>query len=439
MTVSSVVHGSGSIAAEAAALPGLETGHHEGQPALAAAQREPRVDARRVAFQGPDRRRVQGRQVALRRLPPAERPDEAVRVELGLPEELADAAGPDVAEDLHLPHPLGGMHESLGEEEVVGRVGVDVRDPRLVADHLGRGREPGDLERPAHLGLGPPAHPCQEAADGHRADQGDGDDDDEQARQQAADDSHGVPLLLAAASAPVPRIVPEPGLGRVSPAPPARPVQRGSSIPTSRVVAVARIASAKTRSARPTPRWVTSTRPRAGRGVASRMAVAEHRDRVGVVVELARGAVRTELAVLVDEEEARLVGDAGGDRHGVVDGDDERARREPVARHHLADRPERDAGHHDVGVADRRSGVVDGPRGADPGHGRRHAGEGGRPGRVAVVDRELDAGQEVAEDRQVGAALDAGPHDRGPRGPTARSVAPSGRSRSRRPRPSARR
>ncbi len=143
----------GVVAAEAVALSRLEAGHHEGEPALAPALLEPGVDAGGVALQGADGRRVEGGQVALGGLPPAERPDEPVRVDLGLPEELADAAGADVAEDLHLPHPLGRVDEPLGEEEVVGGVGVEVGDPRLVADHLDGRREPGGPERPAHLRL----------------------------------------------------------------------------------------------------------------------------------------------------------------------------------------------------------------------------------------------------------------------------------------------
>ncbi len=103
------------------------------------------------------------------------------------------------------------------------------------------------------------------------------------------------------------------------------------------------------------------------------------------------------------------------------------------------DRPERDAGHDDVRVADRLARVRDGPRGADPRDAGRVTGEGPGPGAVAIVDRDGDAGEEVAEHRQVGATLDAGPDDRGPRGSARASAEPSGRSPSRRPRPSARR
>ena len=256
----------GVVAAEAAALPGLEARHHEGQPALAPALLEPGVDARRVALQGADRRRVEGGQVALRRPPPAERPDEAVGVELGLPEELADAAGADVAEDLHLPHPLGGVHEPLGEEEVVGRVGVDVGDPRLVADHLDGRREP----RGPGASRSPAAAPSRSPRRGGRR---------RRPRPTTATTSTRTSRTASrrrtmrtgslssspAGDGPVPRSVPEPRARRAGSA--------GEDEPRARAPP-RRPGSPRRRRDRPGPRRGGSrrTRPAGGRGVASRIA-----------------------------------------------------------------------------------------------------------------------------------------------------------------------
>ena len=76
---------------------------------------------------------------------------------------------------------------------------------------------------------------------------------------------------------------------------------------------------------------------------------------------------------------------------------------------HLADRSERDRGDHDVGALDRLAG-------ARRGHGVGNA--RGRPGRVGqflgsfrvtVEEGQRGARQEVTDDREVAAPLDAGP------------------------------
>jgi len=82
-----------------------------------------------------------------------------------------------------------------------------------------------------------------------------------------------------------------------------RPGQAGRIVPTPRARASARIASAKTRSARPTPRWVTSTRPLAGRGVRRGSRRPAARDRVSQ--RTARHPDGPGTGSLVDQEEPR--------------------------------------------------------------------------------------------------------------------------------------
>ena len=64
-------------------------------------------------------------------------------VDLGLAEQLGQAPGADAAPDLHLPHALGGMDPALGEEQVVGGRGVDLRDAVDVADDVTSAPRPG--------------------------------------------------------------------------------------------------------------------------------------------------------------------------------------------------------------------------------------------------------------------------------------------------------
>ena len=65
----------------------------------------------------------------------------------------------------------------------------------------------------------------------------------------------------------------------------------------------------------------------------------------------------------------------------------------------------------------RRPRVRDGGGGPDPANRGGVAGERRGAFRVAIVDGDVDAGQEVAEHRQVRAPLDAGAHERRARPP----------------------
>ena len=362
----------------------------------------------------------------------------------GRPEQLAEAPGADVAEDLHLPHPLRRVDEALGEEEVVGGVGVDVGDPGVVADHLDRRGEPGDVERPGRLRLRAGAHPGEQAADRHRPDDGDHEHDDEQDRQQAADDAHGVPLLLWGGPRPSaqcdhPAASLQRGPGRPARrrrrrrlAPRRRRGQRGRRVPIAPASARARIASAKTRSARPTPRWVTRPGRRAvaatRRGSPSRGSPpgpgsrrrARRRGWPGTGPPRRRRSRPAPRAT------------SAATRRRVVDGDHERAGREPGVGHHLADGPERDAGDHDVGVVDGGARVGDRACGSDPGtpaasRARRRA----RPGRGRGRRPRRRAGGGRAPATWARPWI-AGAHDRRARRPARRPAGPSGRSPSRR-------
>ena len=207
---------------------------------------------------------------------------------------------------------------------------------------------------------------------------------------------------------------------------------RGRSMPMPRSSARRRIASAKTTSASPTPRWLTRMRPWAGTGRPSRIASPMVAVGSGIAVELAGVAVRQELAALVGQEQDGVARDLGGDHRRVVDGDDQGVGRQPVVRHRLALARWREGrgGDHDVRAGDGVAGGRGHLGGGDP---------GGRAGRVreglgtfglAVVDREPDARELMPDHRQVAVPLDAGPDER-----RARRARPSERARSRRPRP----
>ena len=166
-----------------------DAGDEERQPERPAMRVQPRVDALGVRIEdGPGGRR-DGVEVALGRDAPAEGPDELVRVELARPEHLGQPAGRDMPPDLHLPHPLAGVDVALGEEEVVWRVGGDVRDPGRVAGDRHRCPEPGRGDRPGRLRHRANGDPCEEAGRGDHRHQ----HDDEQQPEAALQDPHRSP------------------------------------------------------------------------------------------------------------------------------------------------------------------------------------------------------------------------------------------------------
>ena len=61
-------------------------------------------------------------------------------------EHLRQAAGADAAIDLHLPHPLRRVEPALGEEQVVGRGGLDARDAVDIAWMVTSAASPGVME-----------------------------------------------------------------------------------------------------------------------------------------------------------------------------------------------------------------------------------------------------------------------------------------------------
>ena len=89
----------------------LRARHEEREPEAVPFLVEPGVDALRVCVHDHTSLRRHRREVALGRLPPAERPDEAIGVELALAEHLGEPSGRDVPPDLHLPHPFLGVDE----------------------------------------------------------------------------------------------------------------------------------------------------------------------------------------------------------------------------------------------------------------------------------------------------------------------------------------
>ncbi len=94
------------------------------------------VDALGVRVERRARLGRQQRQLLLGDPPPAEGADEGVRRRRGLAQHLREPAGGHVPADVHLPEPVLGVHEALGEEQVVAAGRVDLRDAVGVAHHL---------------------------------------------------------------------------------------------------------------------------------------------------------------------------------------------------------------------------------------------------------------------------------------------------------------
>ena len=180
-----------------------------------------------------------------------------------------------------------------------------------------------------------------------------------------------------------------------------------SSTPAPAAVAVARMALPKMTSARPTPRCDTSTRPSAGRVASGDDGLAERGSGVGVVGKGTARAIRLELAPLVDQEQGGFAGDRRRDHRRVIDGHHQRVWRQPVRRRDLAHGPERDRGDDDIRAG---HGGLGAGRRLDLGDAGRPAGDLGEVRgafRMPIMDRQRQSGEEVAEDRQVAAALHA--------------------------------
>ncbi len=183
--------------------PGLHPGHDEREAEASLVLRQPRVHAFGVGVDdGPGVRR-EGLEVARGRLPPAERPDEPVLRQRALAEELGEASGRDMAPDLHLPHPFLGVDVSLGEEQVVRRVGLDPGDPRRIPVDGDGLAQPGDGDAAGGLWQGPHRDQPQEGRASRDQDDDEEQHDPEEPFRDAADPSHvrASPMVLAVADA----------------------------------------------------------------------------------------------------------------------------------------------------------------------------------------------------------------------------------------------
>ena len=371
---------------------GLRSRHEEREPEAVPFLVEPGVDALRIRVQdGPGLWRHR-REVALGRLPPAERPDEAVGVELALAEHLGESPGRDVPPDLHLPHPLLGVDEPLGHEQVVHGFGSDVGDARDVADDGHGSLESWDGERAAGLRERPAGDPGK----GPDADADHDEDDDERHRQH--------PLETHAPSCRDP------------------PDRRD---PTRSKDASARQFDAQTELGRPahdripeddvgeTDAEMRHDDAAGGRPLhAAQDRLAEGGVRIRVVIEQPRIAVGEELLALVDEEQRRAGGHGCRAVGGVVDRHDERIGCEPVRCHHLAEGPERSGGHDHVGTVDRGLCRGSGGRRGDPLRQACFLRERCRAIRVTIEYGELHAGQHVPDHRDVAVPLDPAADER---------------------------
>ena len=81
-----------------------------------------------------------------------QQPGEAIGVQAGLADDLGRLADAAAAPQVDLEQPVLGGDEALGEEEVVGILGVDVGHAPAVAQHLDRLLQAGHLDLPLQLG-----------------------------------------------------------------------------------------------------------------------------------------------------------------------------------------------------------------------------------------------------------------------------------------------
>ena len=232
---------------------GIRAGHEERETQPIAVRGQPGVHALGVGVQGEARGGSGRGKIPFRGVAPAERPDDTIGLQRALAEEFREPTGRDVPPDLHLPHPLLRMDVALSEEQIMGIGRGDVDEAVDVACHGHLGMEAGHRQVAARLRQRPGRDPREPAHAGQQAQHDDGD----RAHHDDPDDAHEA--LRSSLSSLVCRAASE-------------AAQRSSRTPRPLASARRTMASAKTTSARPTPRWVTTTRPAGGRGVSARIA-----------------------------------------------------------------------------------------------------------------------------------------------------------------------
>ena len=147
---------------------------------------QPPVDSLGIGLEVSTCCRAQQRQFLLGDPSPAHGSDEHVGVYLAVAEQLREAPGRYVPAKVHLPEPVLGVHVALCAEQVLGRVGIDVRYSVLVSDDLdltGQGRQ-GD--RSVVLREGPAHRPEHKSRPGDQREYHDPDDGGQADRQTAA-------------------------------------------------------------------------------------------------------------------------------------------------------------------------------------------------------------------------------------------------------------
>ena len=109
---------------------------------------DPGVDARGVGAGQPPRPGRHGLGAPAGGAPQVEGPEEPVRLEGRLAEDLGQRAPGGPPEELHLPQPVRGVEPALGPVEVVLGGGGDVGDGEAVATDGDRRLQPPDLHGP---------------------------------------------------------------------------------------------------------------------------------------------------------------------------------------------------------------------------------------------------------------------------------------------------
>ena len=143
------------------------------------------VDAARI---GPDEAQgvvVQQPQLLLRDPPPAEGADVLVGLQRTVTDQLREPPSGDVPAEVHLVEAVLGVHEALGQEQVLGGVGVDLRDALAVALDRDIALEGSDPHLARRVGERAPDRHEREHRDAHHHDREQTSDDHPDATHRA--------------------------------------------------------------------------------------------------------------------------------------------------------------------------------------------------------------------------------------------------------------